>query len=94
MARLLSVWRGSDKPADMRNRAILEFLYACGARISETSGLLLENVDFDAGQVRVFGKGSKERIVPLHEIAIASMRDYLFNARLRCLPAKRARISS
>lgn len=88
MARLLSVWRGSDKPADMRNRAILEFLYACGARISETSGLLLENVDFDAGQVRVFGKGSKERIVPLHEIAIASMRDYLFNARPALLAGK------
>ena len=88
MARLLSVWRGSDKPADMRNRAILEFLYACGARISEASGLLLENVDFDAGQVRVFGKGSKERIVPLHEIAIASMRDYLFNARPVLLAGK------
>ena len=88
MARLLSVWRGSDKPADMRNRAILEFLYACGARISETSGLLVGNVDFDTAQVRVFGKGSKERIVPLHELAIASMRDYLFNARPVLLAGK------
>lgn len=88
MARLLSVWRGSDKPSDMRNRAILEFLYACGARISETSGLLVGNVDFDTAQVRVFGKGSKERIVPLHELAIASMRDYLFNARPALLAGK------
>lgn len=88
MARLLSVWCGSDKPADMRNRAILEFLYACGARISETSGLLVDNVDFDTAQVRVFGKGSKERIVPLHELAIASMRDYLFNARPALLAGK------
>lgn len=88
MARLLSVWRGSDKPADMRNRAILEFLYACGARISETSGLLVDNVYFDTAQVRVFGKGSKERIVPLHELAIASMRDYLFNARPALLAGK------
>ena len=88
MARLLSVWRGSEKPADMRNRAILEFLYACGARISETSGLLVDNVDFDTAQVRVFGKGSKERIVPLHELAIASMRDYLFNARPALLAGK------
>lgn len=88
MARLLSVWRGSDKPADMRNRTILEFLYACGARISETSGLLVGNVDFDTAQVRVFGKGSKERIVPLHELAIASMRDYLFNARPALLVGK------
>ena len=88
MARLLSVWRGSDKPADMRNRAILEFLYACGARISETSGLLVDNVDFATAQVRVFGKGSKERIVPLHELAIASMRDYLFNARPALLAGK------
>lgn len=88
MAHLLSVWRGSDKPSDMRNRAILEFLYACGARISETSGLLVDNVDFDTAQVRVFGKGSKERIVPLHELAIASMRDYLFNARPALLAGK------
>lgn len=88
MVRLLSVWRGSDKPADIRNRAILEFLYACGARISETSGLLVEDVDFDAAQVRVFGKGSKERIVPLHELAIASMRDYLYHARPALLAGK------
>ena len=89
MARLLSVWRASDKPADVRNRAILEFLYACGARVSEASGLLLENVDFDAGQVRVFGKGSKERIVPLHKLAVASMRDYLYHARPELLYGKR-----
>lgn len=90
MARLLSVWRKSDKPADVRNRAILEFLYACGARVSEASGLLLENVDFDAAQVCVFGKGSKERIVPLHDLAIASMRDYLYHSRPELLFGKPA----
>lgn len=88
MARLLRVWREGNKPVDLRNRAILEFLYACGARVSETSGLLLSNVDFDAAQVRVFGKGSKERIIPLHSMAIASMREYLYHARPELLGDK------
>ena len=54
----------------------------------ETSGLLLENVDFDAGQVRVFGKGSKERIVPLHEIAHRFHARLPFNARPALLVGK------
>lgn len=49
----------------MRDQAILEFLYACGARISETSGLLAVNIDFDEKQARLFGKGSKEPHRPL-----------------------------
>lgn len=88
MARLLSVWREGSRPVDMRNRAILEFLYACGARVSETSGLLLKNVDFDGCQVLVLGKGSKERIVPLHSMAISSMKEYLYHARGELLGGK------
>ena len=61
--------------------ALLEFLYACGARVSEASGLLAANVDFGSGQVKVFGKGSKERIVPLHDMAVSSMRAYATWAR-------------
>ena len=49
--------------------------------VSEASGLLLSAVDFDQGQCRVLGKGSKERIVPLHDLALSSMRTYLLFAR-------------
>ena len=79
--RLDSQGRDERTPSEMRNQALLEFLYACGARVSEASGLLLSAVDFDQGQCRVLGKGSKERIVPLHDLALSSMRTYLLFAR-------------
>ena len=96
MVKLLSVYGARDvsgnqreqSPVDMRNLALLEFLYACGARISEAAGLLTANVDFERGQVKVFGKGSKERIIPLHELALSSMRTYLLIARPRILSEK------
>ena len=89
MARLLSVHGKRDgvgnpreqSPADLRNLALLEFLYACGARVSEASGLLASHVDLEAGQAKVLGKGAKERIVPLHDLAVASMRAYASEAR-------------
>ncbi len=89
MARLLTVHAPRDgrgrkleqAPSQMRDQAILEFLYACGARISEASGLELSNVDLECAQVKVFGKGSKERIIPLHDMAVESMRSYLLVAR-------------
>ena len=93
MARLLSVYSGRDaagapreqSASDMRNQALLEFLYACGARVSEASGLLAADVDFALGQVKVFGKGAKERIVPIHEMAALSMRTYASLARPQLL---------
>ena len=96
MARLLSVHGKRDgvgnpreqSPADLRNLALLEFLYACGARVSEASGLLADNVDFERGQVKVFGKGARERIVPLHDLALASMRTYQLLGRPRLLKEK------
>ena len=89
MVKLLCVYGKRDTAgnlreqtsSDMRNLALLEFLYACGARVSEASGLLTANVDFERGQVKVFGKGAKERIVPLHDLALSSMRTYLLLAR-------------
>lgn len=72
-----SVEVGSKQWAEeLRDQALLEFLYACGARISEASGLLLANVDFDLCQVKVYGKGSKERIIPLHDMAVRSLKTY------------------
>lgn len=68
-------------PAEVRNQAILEFLYASGARISEASSLRLASVDYAQGQVRVLGKGSKERIIPVHRLALDSMKLYQADAR-------------
>ena len=65
----------------LRDRAVLELLYATGARVSEVVGLELSDVDFAQGQVRLYGKGSKERIVPVYEAALASIRTYLREAR-------------
>ena len=66
---------------DVRDQAILEFLYACGARVSEASSLQLSNVDLRNRQVKVFGKGSKERIIPIHELALQEMRRYAEDVR-------------
>ncbi len=68
-------------PLGVRDRAILELLYAGGLRVSELTGLDLGDVDFSQGQVRVLGKGSKERIVPVHRIAIARIQEYLSKSR-------------
>jgi integrase/recombinase XerC len=60
-----------------RDRAILETLYSCGVRVSELVGLTDGDIDFTLGILKVFGKGRKERIVPIGEKALAAMREYL-----------------
>ena len=70
-------------PTGVRDRAVLEILYATGARVSEVSELRVSDLDFGQGQVRLFGKGSKERIVPVYEVALSSIRSYLIEARPR-----------
>ncbi|AJE20560.1 site-specific tyrosine recombinase XerD [Azotobacter chroococcum] len=71
----------SDDPLGLRDRAMLEVLYACGLRVSELVGLRLEQLNLRQGVVRVFGKGSKERLVPLGEEAIVWLERYLAGAR-------------
>lgn len=77
-----------DDPIGLRDRAMLEVLYACGLRVSELVGLTLEQVNLRQGVLRVFGKGSKERLVPLGEEAIAWIERYIREARPLLLGGK------
>jgi integrase/recombinase XerD len=70
-----------DSPAGLRDRAMLETLYGCGLRVSELTGLELAGVDLSAGYVRVFGKGSRERIVPIAGMASHALDAYLKHGR-------------
>ncbi|MBM6774122.1 tyrosine recombinase XerC [Olsenella profusa] len=70
-------------PVGVRDRAFLELLYASGARVSEVSGLDVGDVDLAGARVSLFGKGSKERVVPLYETALSWVRRYLEEARPR-----------
>ena len=66
----------SKTDLDVRDRAVLEVFYSTGIRVSELVGLHWSDVDFQLGIIRVVGKGSKERIVPIGEIAMQALRDY------------------
>lgn len=60
----------------IRDRAMLEVLYSTGVRVSELVGLDWGDIDFQLGIIKVIGKGSKERIIPIGEIALKALRDY------------------
>ena len=62
---------------DYRNKAMLELMYSSGLRVSELLNLTLNNIDFDMNLVRIFGKGSKERIVPMSDIATKYLFEYI-----------------
>lgn len=74
--RLLASASGRD-PLGLRNRALLELLYSSGLRVSEVAGLTLPQLDLKEGWVRVYGKGAKERTVPVGREAIAAVGRYL-----------------
>ena len=78
--KLLWQPRGTE-PAALRDRALLEVMYACGLRASEAIGLELMDVDVQEGLLRARGKGSKERIVPVGQAALKALRIYLERGR-------------
>jgi integrase/recombinase XerD len=75
VAKLLSEPKGTEPPI-LRDRALLEVMYACGLRASEAIGLQASDVDLDEGMLRARGKGSKERLVPIGRQAVAALRAY------------------
>jgi integrase/recombinase XerD len=76
---------------DRRDRAMLELLYASGLRISELVGLTLPQMDLTLGSIRVWGKGSKERIVPMGQAAREAVAEYVERARPLLLKGRSAR---
>jgi integrase/recombinase XerD len=72
---------GDCAPRPLRDRGMLELLYATGLRVSELVGLRTEALDLEAGHVRVLGKGSRERVVPIGSVARAAMLAYLERSR-------------
>lgn len=78
--RLLQSVSGSE-PMALRDRALLELLYATGARISEACGLSIGDIDLDVGMVRLYGKGSKERLVPIGSMARDAVHTWMEQGR-------------
>lgn len=70
-----------EEPFYLRDRAMLELLYATGMRASETAGLRTTDLNLDIGYLRCFGKGNKERVIPVGRMAIAATREYLRDLR-------------
>jgi len=87
VACLLRQPAGADARA-LRDRALLELMYACGLRASEAVGLELADVDLEEAMLRARGKGSKERIVPIGRQAVAALRAYCGEGRPRLLEAR------
>jgi len=78
---LLAAAGADETPRAVRDRALLELLYGCGARISEAVGLDMDELDMEQGVVRLLGKGSKERVVPVGSYAREAVQAYLVRAR-------------
>ena len=85
--RLLEQPDKLSTPAGKRDKAMLELLYATGMRVTELVSLNVRDVNLRAGFVRCFGKGSKERIIPIHSKAIRAVKGYLDDVRARLLGA-------
>src|SRR5580704_15328630 len=80
-----------NKPTGLRDRAMLELLYATGIRVSELINLHLSNIDLGLGLLRVTGKGNKQRIVPVNSTAIEVVGRYISEGRLAMLKGRQSR---
>ena len=80
----------TSKPVGVRDAAMLELLYAAGLRVSELVNLKMQDINLEAGFVRVFGKGSKERVVPIGIPAKTKIAFYIENGRATALKNKRS----
>ncbi|MDS1116861.1 site-specific tyrosine recombinase XerD [Gordonia westfalica] len=78
---ILEAAGAEDHPRALRDRALLEFLYSCGARISEATSLDVDDLDLETRAVRLRGKGGKERLVPLGGPAVDAIDAYLVRGR-------------
>ncbi len=87
VAKLVAQPKGME-PLALRDRALLEVMYACGLRVSEAIGLRLGDVEEEEGMLRARGKGSKERIVPVGREAVAALRLYGRRGRPRLVGAR------
>ena len=87
IGRLLAAPTGGDARA-LRDRALLELFYSSGLRVSELAGLTLQQVNLEQGFLRVFGKGSKERVVPIGGRAADAMTIYLASGRPQLVKPK------
>ena len=81
VAALIDAAGFDQTPLALRDQALLELLYASGARISEAVGLDVDALDLEQGVVRLFGKGSRERVVPVGRLSRAALEAYLVRAR-------------
>jgi len=81
--RLLEQPAKLSTPEAKRDKAMLELLYATGMRVSELVSLDLTDLDTEGGYVRCFGKGHKERLIPIYERAVRALKDYLSGVRPR-----------
>lgn len=77
-----------ETPQGLRDRAMFELMYSSGLRVSELTGLLLQAIDEESGFLRIYGKGSKERIVPVGSKALEAIRNYLAAGRPHLVRAK------
>jgi len=83
--RLLTESRRGTGPKVLRDAAMIEALFATGMRVSELTALNTDDVNLASGTVRCFGKGAKERIIPMYERAVTALRAYLDEGRLAFL---------
>ena len=82
-----------SNPIGMRDKAMLELLYATGLRVSELTNLVLNNINLEAGYLIVLGKGAKQRIVPMGQVALYWLREYLEGSRKRLLGNTRSQLA-